>query len=95
MSTRDVVDGFLLDRGFQIFNDAYPAARNALDLEALELRAMDSAVVVRRGGRLHRVGNPLADLRDVLPLVGTGLLGPRRCRPCCVRSSRGWCSRRR
>ncbi len=71
----DRVDGFLLDRGFQVFNDAYPAARKALDLHALDLRPMDSAVVVRREGRLHRVGNPLADPRDLRSLVGTGLLG--------------------
>src|SRR5688500_17714925 len=70
----DRVDGLLLDRGFHVFNDAYPAARNALDLRALELRAMESAVVVRRGGRLHRVGNPLADPRDLLSLVGTDLV---------------------
>ena len=71
----DRVDGFLLDRGFQVLNDAYPAARAALDLDALQLRAMDSAVVVRRGGKLHRVGNPLADARDALSLVGTDLVG--------------------
>jgi phytoene dehydrogenase-like protein len=71
----DRVEGFLLDRGFQVFNDAYPAARRALDLRALELRPMESAVVVRRGGRLHRVGNPLADPRDALSLVGTDLVG--------------------
>lgn len=71
----DRVGGFLLDRGFQVLNDAYPAARAALDLDTLELRAMESAVVVRRGGRLHRVGNPLADPRDLSSLVGTELVG--------------------
>ena len=71
----DRVDGFLLDRGFQVFNDAYPAARRALDLDALELRPMDSAVVVRRGGRLHRVGNPVSDPRALPSLLGTDLMG--------------------
>ena len=71
----DRVDGFLLDRGFQVFNDAYPAARKALDYRSLELRPMDPAVVVRRGGRLHRVGNPLADPRALPSLVGTDLVG--------------------
>jgi hypothetical protein len=36
---------------------------------------MDDAVVVRRGGRLHRVGNPLANPADVVGLAGTPLLG--------------------
>ena len=61
----DRVGGFLLDRGFQVLNDAYPEARRALDLAALNLCRMDDALVVRRGGRLHRVDNPLGD-----PLVG-------------------------
>ena len=30
----DRVDGFLLDRGFQVLNTAYPAARRILDLDA-------------------------------------------------------------
>ena len=34
----DRVDGFLLDRGFQVLNTAYPATRRVLDLDALELR---------------------------------------------------------
>ena len=71
----DRVDGFLVDHGFQVLNDAYPAARAALDLTALDLRAMDSAVVVRRHGRLHRVGNPLANPTQLVALAGTDLLG--------------------
>ena len=34
----DRVDGFLLDRGFQVLNTGYPAARRILDLDALDLR---------------------------------------------------------
>ncbi len=55
----DVVDGFRLDRGFQVLNTGYPEARQVLDLDALDLRYFDSAVTIRRGGRLHRVANPL------------------------------------
>jgi len=35
----DQVDGFLLDRGFQVYLSAYPQAGELLDLEALELQA--------------------------------------------------------
>ena len=35
----DTVDGFLLDRGFQVYLDAYPEAGEMLDLAALHLRA--------------------------------------------------------
>jgi uncharacterized protein with NAD-binding domain and iron-sulfur cluster len=34
----DNVDGFLLDRGFQIFLTGYPEARETLDYEALQLQ---------------------------------------------------------
>jgi phytoene dehydrogenase-like protein len=70
----DLVGGFRLDRGFQVLNDAYPELPRALDLAALRLRRLDSAVVVRRGGRLHRVGNPLARPAALPGLVGTDLL---------------------
>ena len=32
----DSVDGFRLDRGFQVFNTAYPEARSVLDIRALD-----------------------------------------------------------
>ena len=56
----DRVDGFRLDRGFQVLSTGYPEARRVLDLAALDLRELDSAVTVHRDGRLHRVPNPLA-----------------------------------
>jgi phytoene dehydrogenase-like protein len=71
----DRVDGFLLDRGFQVLNDGYPELGAAVDVDRLRLCRMDDAVVVRRGGRLHRVGNPLANPADVVGLAGTSLLG--------------------
>ncbi len=35
----DVVDGFLLDRGFQALLTAYPEARQGLDYQRLELKS--------------------------------------------------------
>jgi phytoene dehydrogenase-like protein len=71
----DRVDGFLLDRGFQVLNDGYPELGAAVDVSRLRLCRMDDAVVVRRGGRLHRVGNPLANPTDAVGLARTPLLG--------------------
>ncbi|MGN6574240.1 MAG: NAD(P)/FAD-dependent oxidoreductase [Nocardioides sp.] len=73
----DVKDGFRLDRGFQVLSTAYPEARRVLDLRSLDLRELDSAVVVRRGGRLHRVANPLATPGAVPGLLASSLLDPR------------------
>jgi phytoene dehydrogenase-like protein len=36
----DVVDGFRLDRGFQVFLDAYPEAGKLLNLPRLDLRQL-------------------------------------------------------
>ena len=47
----DVVDGFLLDRGFQVLLTAYPAARRWFDLDALDLRPFAPGVVVHGTGR--------------------------------------------
>lgn len=51
----DVVDGFLLDRGFQVYLDAYPEAGKLLDLRALDLRPFKPGAMVFLGGKLHRV----------------------------------------
>jgi phytoene dehydrogenase-like protein len=54
----DVVDGMLLDRGFQVHNTGYPEAQRVLDHEALQLRPFAAGALVRVGDRLHRVGDP-------------------------------------
>jgi phytoene dehydrogenase-like protein len=55
----DAVDGFLLDRGFQVLLTAYPEARRVLDLERLGLRAFESGALIRRDGRFSRIADPL------------------------------------
>ena len=54
----DVVDGLRLDRGFQLYNPAYPEARRRLDHGALDLRPYLAGVVVTLNGRQHRLGDP-------------------------------------
>lgn len=55
-STR--VDGFTVDRGFQVLNPGYPAVRRLLDVDALDLRAMVAGVLVRREDRLAVLADP-------------------------------------
>jgi phytoene dehydrogenase-like protein len=55
----DLVEGYRLDRGFQILLTAYPEARRQLDLDALELRRFAPGAMVRIDGRFHRVSDPL------------------------------------
>ena len=54
----DVVDGLLLDRGFQVLNTAYPEARRVFDLDALDLQPFVRGALVRYAGRLHRIADP-------------------------------------
>ncbi|WP_432476699.1 FAD-dependent oxidoreductase [Nocardioides sp. GXQ0305] len=70
----DVVDGFRLDRGFQLLNPAYPEAERLLDLDALDLRAFDAGLAVRRDGRTHVLGDPLR-MPSTLPVDLTAPVG--------------------
>lgn len=57
----DGVDGFRLDRGFQILLTGYPAAQEMLDLKALRLKKFSSGALVRHGGRYHHFADPFRD----------------------------------
>ena len=59
------VDGFRIDRGFQVLLTAYPEARAVLDYDALDLKPFDPGAVVRVGGRFARVGDPLRRPSDL------------------------------
>ena len=54
----DVVDGFRLDRGFQVLLTAYPTARKWLDYERLELKKFSAGALVWCDGSRHRVSDP-------------------------------------
>ena len=54
----DEVDGFLLDRGFQVLLTAYPEARRVLDFERLGLRPFESGALIRRDGGFARIADP-------------------------------------
>jgi phytoene dehydrogenase-like protein len=70
----DLVDGFLLDRGFQVLLTAYPEARSVLDYRELELHPFYPGAVVRTRGRFVTVADPFRrrwdGLRAVLAPVG-------------------------
>jgi phytoene dehydrogenase-like protein len=65
----DLVDGYRLDRGFQVLFDAYPAVRRWLDYDALQLRAFDPGAVVVRDGKRSILTDPLRDWRSAWPAL--------------------------
>ena len=54
----DIVDEFILDRGFQVLLTAYPEIHRHLNLDALNLKKFEPGALVWKGGRGHIVGDP-------------------------------------
>jgi phytoene dehydrogenase-like protein len=54
----DEVDGFLLDRGFQVLLTAYPEAKRCLDYSRLELKPFLPGALSWYGGRMHKLVDP-------------------------------------
>jgi phytoene dehydrogenase-like protein len=65
----DSVDGFRLDRGFQVVNTAYPALPGFIDIAELDLRFFDHAVLVADGRGRHLLF-VAGDHRDTPSLQG-------------------------
>lgn len=55
----DVVDGFRLDRGFQVLLTAYPELHTQFDVDALDLRRFEPGALVWNGTTTHLVGDPI------------------------------------
>ena len=66
----DEVDGFRLDRGFQVILTAYPELPRQFDVTALDLRAFEPGAMVWTKGRGHTVSDPF---RRPATLVSTAL----------------------
>ena len=54
----DTVDGFRLDRGFQVLLTAYPETQRELDYDALDLHSFFDGALVHVNGGLHRIADP-------------------------------------
>jgi phytoene dehydrogenase-like protein len=57
----DKFEGFLLDRGFQVFLTTYSEAKRLLNYEALQLRNFRSGAIIRDGNQVFEVKNPLKE----------------------------------
>jgi len=54
----DVIDGFILDRGFQLYNPSYAEGKRLLDYQDLDLKPFTPGVAIRDGKRLRLVVDP-------------------------------------
>jgi phytoene dehydrogenase-like protein len=57
----DELDGYLLDRGFQVLLTAYPEIKTEIDLAALDMKYFSPGALVRVGNKNHVVGDPLRE----------------------------------
>ena len=63
----DVVDGFTLDRGFQILLTSYPELIRLGLLDDLNLARFNPGAVVRVNNSFARVGDPFRQVRTLIP----------------------------
>lgn len=68
----DQIEGFLLDRGFQVYLTAYPEGQRLLDYGALQFGRFAPGAMVRLGDSFHRVMDPWREPFAAL----SGLLNP-------------------
>ena len=65
----DIVSGHVLDHGFQVLLTEYPAAREYLDLDALDLKRFLPGAIIFRDGKPFKFGDPLRDATFLLPTM--------------------------
>lgn len=71
----DEVDGFLLDRGFQVYLTAYPEGKRVLDYTALNFGHFAPGALIRYTGKFHKAMDPwrrpIAALSSILSPIGS------------------------
>ena len=72
----DMVDGYQIDRGFQVYLPAYPEARAWLDLDALRLQPLASQARLFTGTKWIGMGHPLLCPSAALSGFFHGLITP-------------------
>ncbi len=70
----DQVEGYRLDRGFQVLFTAYPSVRRHLDLQALQVRSYRPGAVLVKGEHHCLLGDPLRDLSTLGATLSNPLL---------------------
>jgi len=69
--------GFLLDRGFQVFNTSYPQVQRRLGLRALRLRPFTPGLLLHTGRGRIRFTDPTRRPRQMADVLRGRLAGPR------------------
>lgn len=62
----DKVEGFLLDRGLQLFHTAYPEVKNFIDVKQLKVKSLYDGALIRYNGDFNLLSNPNKQFKDLL-----------------------------
>ncbi len=71
--TTDFVQGYQLDRGFQVLLDAYPYAQKYLNMDALELQPLAPGADIFFHRKRDRIGDPTRQFNLLLPTLFAGV----------------------
>lgn len=69
----EIVDGYILDHGFQVLLTAYPAAQKYLDYNALELQNFLPGAMIFNSGKRSIIGDALRDIAFLFPTLFSGI----------------------
>lgn len=67
----DTVDGFILDRGFFVFIEAYPESLQTFNYPDLNLRAFRPGALIRYKDDFHLVSDPIRRPQDLIPSLAS------------------------
>jgi len=67
----DIINGYQLDRGFQVLLEAYPKAKEYLDYQALELQPLYEGAILFQEGKKTAFGDPLRNSHFLFPILSS------------------------
>ena len=62
----DVINGYILNRGFQVLQTGYPETKRLLDYEKLELCNLDSEVWIMNNNKIKKLYDPIQNPSNLL-----------------------------
>lgn len=70
----DVVDGYRLDRGFQVLLTSYPEVQRTIDLAALEMHLFNPGALAWINGEGYELGDPFRDYSALFETIKSPVL---------------------
>ncbi len=67
----DIVEGYRIDRGFQVIPEAYPALTKVVSMQEIGPRRFDAGAVIWDGKTQHRLISPFSEPKALPGLIGS------------------------